>query len=283
MAQAAWATEGAHFFSATSSIDNNGALVVNFDEAGVGQQLVNYTLNADSTVIYACINGGGNHPKASNKETVSGGVSGQTTARPKNGRVVSSLSAGPLSAGSFSCPSGQTLVLAKVTYSGITLTDTTNGVSTGGYSGSDLPVVLRPVPLSMSSEGFREGVGPSGLTPSRFPAPSVRSVPGQSRVPRVLSSRAPGTRYLGRDDGGGAPVASAGSDSRPSLSPIAPGATYEAGLAHVEYGLPLPPRSTSAFLVSHLDSQGADVTSHPVPALKDSRLVLALPESAGGS
>src|SRR6266542_4286720 len=130
MAQAAWATEGAHFFSATSSIDNNGALVVNFDEAGVGQQLVNYTLNADSTVIYACINGGGNHPKASNKETVSGAVSGQTTARPKNGRVVSSLSAGPLSAGSFSCPSGQTLVLAKVTYSGITLTDTTNGVST---------------------------------------------------------------------------------------------------------------------------------------------------------
>src|SRR6266545_5602215 len=117
MAQAAWATEGAHFFSATSSIDNNGALEVNFDEAGVGQQLMNYTLNAVSS---------------------------------------------------------------------------THASMAGGTT------------------------------------PRLRT------MPRVVSSRAPGTRYLGRDDGGGAPVASAGSDSRPSLSPIAPGATYEAGLAHVE-------------------------------------------------
>jgi hypothetical protein len=40
------------------------------------------------------------------------------------------LTAGPLSAGGFTCPSGQRLVLASVSYSNIVLTDTTNGVST---------------------------------------------------------------------------------------------------------------------------------------------------------
>src|SRR6266545_1186047 len=45
-----------------------------------------------------------------------------------DGRVQQSLTAGPLSAGSFTCPSGQRLVLAKVTYTNIVLTDTTNNV-----------------------------------------------------------------------------------------------------------------------------------------------------------
>jgi len=126
--QSAWATSGAHFFFANSSVNNDGALVVNWDEAGLGQQQVNYTLSADATAIYACINGGGNHPKASNKETVAGQVNNGATFTPQNGRVKESLTAGPLSAGSFTCPSGQTLVLAKVTYSNIVLTDTTNNV-----------------------------------------------------------------------------------------------------------------------------------------------------------
>ncbi len=127
-AQTASATSGAHFFFANSSVNDAGALVVNWDEAGVGQQQVNYTLTADATAIYACINGGGNHPKASNKETVAGQVNSGATFTPQNGRVKESLTAGPLSAGSFACPSGQKLVLAKVTYSNILLTDTTNNV-----------------------------------------------------------------------------------------------------------------------------------------------------------
>jgi hypothetical protein len=48
---------------------------------------------------------------------------------PKHGRVVASLTAGPPSAGAFSCPNGQRLVLASVSYTNIDLTDTTNGVS----------------------------------------------------------------------------------------------------------------------------------------------------------
>jgi hypothetical protein len=127
--QSALATSGAHFFSATSSINSSGALVVTWDEAGVGQQTVNYTLSTQATATYACINNGGNHPKASNKQTFNGPLNTPSTPfLPQNGRVVGTLTVGPLSGGSFSCPSGQTLVLAKVSYSSITLTDTTNNV-----------------------------------------------------------------------------------------------------------------------------------------------------------
>jgi len=118
------------FHSATSSVNNAGALVVSFDERGLGNTNIDYTLTADATAVYACINGGGNHPQAANKETVNAEVSAGGSFEPKNGRVVASLSAGPPSAGDFSCPSGQRLVLASVSYTNIVLTDTTNGVST---------------------------------------------------------------------------------------------------------------------------------------------------------
>ncbi len=125
------ATSGAHFFKDTgASINDNGALVVTIDEAGVGQSQVNYTLTANATAVWACLNGGGNHPKAANKETVSGQVSTAASFSPINGRVMATMPpTGPLSPGAFSCPSGQTLVLASASYSDITLTDTTNGVT----------------------------------------------------------------------------------------------------------------------------------------------------------
>src|SRR4051812_15766422 len=119
----------AHFMSAGASVNSNGALLVNWDEAGLGNGNIDYTVTADATATYACINGGGNHPKAANKETVNGDVLGGGSFQSKNGRVRASLTAGPLGAGSFSCPGGQRLVLADVSYSNIVLTDTTNGVS----------------------------------------------------------------------------------------------------------------------------------------------------------
>lgn len=118
------------FHRATSSVDGSGALVVSFDERGLGNGDIDYTLTADATAVYACINGGGNHPQAANKETVNAEVSAGGSFEAKNGRVVASLSAGPPSAGAFSCPPGQRLVLASVSYTNIVLTDTTNGVST---------------------------------------------------------------------------------------------------------------------------------------------------------
>src|SRR5207247_7571108 len=82
------ATSGAHFFSATGSVANSGALQVSWDEAGVGQQQVNYKLTTDAFALYACINGGGNHPKAANKQSVNGPLSSPSVGfQPENGRV----------------------------------------------------------------------------------------------------------------------------------------------------------------------------------------------------
>ena len=124
-----FATSGAHFMSSSASVNGSGALVVSWDEAGLGNGNINYTLTADATATYACNNGGGNHPKATNKETSAAQVSTGGSFQSKNGRVQASLTTGPLSAGSFACPSGQTLVLASVSYTNIVLTDTTNSVS----------------------------------------------------------------------------------------------------------------------------------------------------------
>jgi hypothetical protein len=118
------------FHAVASSVNNAGALVATFDERGLGNENIDYTLTADATAVYACINGGGNHPQASNKETINAEVSGGATFEPKNGRVQGSIPAGPPSAGDFTCPNGQRLVLASVSYTNGVLTDTTNGVST---------------------------------------------------------------------------------------------------------------------------------------------------------
>ena len=87
------------FHSATSSVNNAGALVVDFDERGLGNENVDYTVTADATAVYACLNRGGNHPEAANKETINAEVSAAGSFEPKNGRVVASLTAGPPSAG----------------------------------------------------------------------------------------------------------------------------------------------------------------------------------------
>lgn len=131
----AGATSGAHFMSDTGASvvvggPNNGALSVFIDEAGLGQATVDYTLTWSATADYGCINGGGNHPQASNKETTSSGGATTFSETPKNGRVMATVlvPGTPPPATGFSCPSGQTLVLADVSYAA-TLTDTTNHVS----------------------------------------------------------------------------------------------------------------------------------------------------------
>ncbi|MDV3222880.1 hypothetical protein [Intrasporangium sp.] len=123
------AAVAAKFHSATGSVNNAGSLVVSFDERGLGNGNIDYTLDADATALYACINGGGKHPQAANKESFEGSVTAGGSFESKNGRVVASLTAGPLEAPQFQCPKGQKRVLAAVTYTNIVLTDTTNGTS----------------------------------------------------------------------------------------------------------------------------------------------------------
>lgn len=113
-----------HFISASASIDSSGNLVCTFKEAGLGTTLATeaVTCSADATAVYACLNGGGNHPKAANKETVSGPVSGGGNFPVRNGQTTGSITVAPPGPGGFSCPSGQTLVLASISYTHITLT-----------------------------------------------------------------------------------------------------------------------------------------------------------------
>ncbi|SRR6266568_3832962 len=121
-----------HFINASASgPSRSGTLSVNFKEAGLGNDaLISYQADANASATYACINGGGNHPQAKNKETVAGPVSAfGTFSSDKNGSISNSLTLNPPGAGDFSCPSGQRLVLASVSYSDVSITDTTDGIT----------------------------------------------------------------------------------------------------------------------------------------------------------
>ena len=119
----------AKFHASSGSVNGDGALVVTWDERGVGSGDIAYTLTADATALYACINGGGKNPSAANKQAFDGSVSAAGSFASKNGRVQGTLISGPLQAPSFTCPNGQRRVLAAVSYTNIVLTDTTNGSS----------------------------------------------------------------------------------------------------------------------------------------------------------
>jgi len=131
LALAGIALAAAHFQTATeATVNSSGSLIISFDEAGLGNGNIDYTAVAGAQAVYGCINGGGKHPQATNKETVNATVSGGGTFQAKNGRVQASLTlAVPQPPSDFSCPSGQTQVLASVTYTDALLTDTTNSVS----------------------------------------------------------------------------------------------------------------------------------------------------------
>lgn len=118
-----------HFINAGDSVDNVGNLVVSWKEAGLGNnQLIDYVASADANGFYACLNRGGKHPQAANKEAFEGPVSGSGTFNSgKNGQITASLTIAPPPS-TLDCPNGQRLVLACVTYSNVTLTDTTNEI-----------------------------------------------------------------------------------------------------------------------------------------------------------
>ncbi len=124
------AAVAAKFHDTSASVNNDGSLTVNFDERGLGNGNIDYTLTAHVDATFACINGGGHNPSAANKRTISSEVSTSGSFESKNGRVVASLTTSAPTAGDFACPNGQRLVLASVSYSNIILTDTTNGTTT---------------------------------------------------------------------------------------------------------------------------------------------------------
>jgi hypothetical protein len=129
IAQQAFA-QSPHFIRASGTLNANGSLTVSFKEAGLGtNQNIDYALTADATATYVCVNRGGANPSAQNKTTVAGPVIATGTfASGKNGQVTASLTVSPPPS-DISCPPGQSLELAKVSYTNVVLTDTTNNVS----------------------------------------------------------------------------------------------------------------------------------------------------------
>lgn len=118
--------DNAHFVRASASINNNGILSVSWKEAGLGSNvLITYTAGADGTANYACFNGGGKHPSASNKESVAGPVTASGTfSSGKNGSISASLNVSPPAA-TLACPSGQRRVMAYVAYTNVFISDDT--------------------------------------------------------------------------------------------------------------------------------------------------------------
>ena len=126
IAQQAFA-DSPHFIRASGSVNNDGSLTVSFKEAGLGtNQNINYTLTANGTATYVCVNKGGGNPSASNKTAVAGPVTASGTFNSgKNGQVTASLTAQPPFR-NIGCPPGQSQQLASAAYTDIVVTDTTN-------------------------------------------------------------------------------------------------------------------------------------------------------------
>jgi hypothetical protein len=118
-----------HFLFADNSVSTStGALTTSFKDAGLGTgtSSIQITLTVDNaTAVYQCFNNGGQHPKAGNKETVSTSLSTTGDFPVRNGQTTGSLTVGPPSQGDFACPSGQSLFLQEVTYSGTNVSDAT--------------------------------------------------------------------------------------------------------------------------------------------------------------
>jgi hypothetical protein len=113
-------------------------------EVGIGKPDVVYRLETVVTVTFGCINSGANHPKASNKITITEPLEKSVQlAADKNGQITGSvvLETPSVSPGDFSCPTGQTLAALSATFTNNTITDTTNGVTA---TDDDITVTLGP-------------------------------------------------------------------------------------------------------------------------------------------
>jgi hypothetical protein len=106
-------------------------LLVSFTENRLGNTdtFIDYTVEANAFATYVCINGGSKNPKASNKATVGGPVTVPGTfSSDANGNVKGSIEVEPPGPGAFTCPTGQRLVLVRISFTDIQLTDITNQI-----------------------------------------------------------------------------------------------------------------------------------------------------------
>jgi hypothetical protein len=127
----------------SSSVNANGTLHVAWTLSGAGCGSVgspcNFSVAANVKAFYGCFNGGGNFPKAENKNASTGSFSAPAGPFTGNGGQVSgSLNTSttdiPAAPASIHCGAGQTEVLVRIEYTGITVT-VTSGPQTGLSAG----------------------------------------------------------------------------------------------------------------------------------------------------
>lgn len=124
------ALAAAHFMS-TSATLQGATLHVEFREAGLGNnQTIDYIARADATAVYGCINRGGKNPSAANKRSVEGNLAQPGSfSSGKNGSLRGQLDIAPPNDASFRCPGGQTRVMASISYTNVSIEDTTNHIT----------------------------------------------------------------------------------------------------------------------------------------------------------
>ena len=118
------------FLRAPSASLGSPKVIVKWTEVGLGStDGVNYVANATAAARYQCVNRGNNCPAASNKADVLADISvGGTFAVDKSGRITGTLII-PAPSGALVCPGNQVVGVVSAVFTNITLTDTTNGVS----------------------------------------------------------------------------------------------------------------------------------------------------------
>jgi hypothetical protein len=117
------------FLRAPSAQLGSPKVIIKWTEIGLGQtESVNYVASATAAARYQCVNRGNKCPSASNKEDVLSAVSVAGTFAVDNGRITGTLTI-PAPDSTLQCPGGQVVGVASVVFTDITLTDTTNGVT----------------------------------------------------------------------------------------------------------------------------------------------------------
>jgi hypothetical protein len=121
-----------HFINATSSVANNGALVVNFKEAGLGDnQLIDYTLTGNVSATLGFTNKGGNVVQGEPYQSTNTLLASGTFESGRNGNVTATLTSAAPSDPNLKQPNGNGWKLVfDVSYTNLVLTDTTNDVFT---------------------------------------------------------------------------------------------------------------------------------------------------------
>lgn len=138
----AWA-QNAHFVGTPkASFSDDYDLAVAFKEAGLGNnQNITYSVNATATGACACVTNSGNCPAAANKFPPTNVTGTATFNSGKNGSISQTIDTDPPTCQTLSpatCPRGQTNTLTSITYSDITITDTTTPVGPVATSPSSL-------------------------------------------------------------------------------------------------------------------------------------------------